>query len=128
MPAGAALEHAPLTRTALYLQVPPPISGRRGRGAACGRTSISQARRSILYFTSRSAHALGALKLLLNTVLFRSSTSFASASFSCAAPQATLQASVFQLTACAMTAWKPLSQLAIILLPEEMHASLGRLP
>ena len=45
--------------------------------------SLSQSRFSILYLTSRSAHALGALKVLLKTVLFRCSTSRARASFSC---------------------------------------------
>lgn len=75
------------------------------------RTSISQARRSILYFTSRSAQALGALKLLLNTVLFRSSTSLASASFSCDGAPCNLTCRC--LAACAKTAWKQLSQQAI---------------
>ena len=45
-------------------------------------TCSSQAFFSILYLTSRSAQAEGALKLLLNTVLFSSSTSFCSFSFS----------------------------------------------
>ena len=47
------------------------------------RPSLSQSRFSILYLTSRSAQALGALKCLLKTVLLRCYTSRARASFSC---------------------------------------------
>ena len=46
-------------------------------------TSVSQSRFSILYLRSRSAHAEGGWKVLLNTMSFSSSTFSAKRSFSC---------------------------------------------